>query len=73
MKLRDGAEADEQLSKLRKAYEPYIYALATHLSQELPPWIPLKKGKDNWQTTAWARESGLVDKNVATVTVDEHF
>ena len=72
-KLRDGAEADEQLTKLRKAYEPYIYALATHLSQELPPWIPKKKGKDNWQTTAWGRESGLIDKNIATVIVDEHF
>src|SRR3984893_5405447 len=52
-------------------------SLAMHLSQTLPPWIPQKKGKDNWQTSAWARESGLLDKvdkkDGPTVTVDEHF
>ncbi len=54
-------------------YEPYIYALANYLNQTLPPWIPLKKGKDNWQTTAWAQSAGLVDKEVATVIADDHF
>ncbi|HEX3543808.1 MAG TPA: potassium channel family protein [Candidatus Acidoferrum sp.] len=77
MKLRDGEEADRQLLKLRSMYEPFVYSLAMHLSQTLPPWIPQKKGKDNWQTSAWARESGLLDKvdkkDGATVTVDEHF
>ena len=76
-KLRNGEEADQQLLKLRSMYEPFIYSLATHLSQTLPPWIPQKKGKDNWQTTAWARESGLLDKvdkkDGTTVGVDEHF
>jgi len=76
-KLRDGEEADQQLLKLRSMYEPFIYSLATHLSQTLPPWIPQKKGKDNWQTTAWARESGLLDKvdkkDGTTLSVDEHF
>jgi Ion channel len=74
MKLHDGEEADRQLHKLRNMYEPFIYSLAMHLSQPLPPWIPQKKGKDNWQTTAWARESGLLDKkDVTTVVIDEHF
>src|ERR1700730_12275449 len=77
MKLHDGEEADRQLLKLRSMYEPFVYSLAMHLSQTLPPWIPQKKGKDNWQTSAWARESGLLDKvdkkDGTTVTVDEHF
>ncbi|MDP9339462.1 MAG: potassium channel family protein [Acidobacteriota bacterium] len=74
MKLHDGEEIDRQLTELRKMYEPYIYALALHLKQTLPPWIPQRKGKDNWQTTAWARESGLMEnKEVTTVVVDEHF
>src|ERR1700682_2546001 len=77
MKLNDGQEADHQLVALRKMYEPYIHALAVYLNQTLPPWIPEKKGKDNWQTTAWARESGLLDKvdkkDGTTVSVDEHF
>jgi voltage-gated potassium channel Kch len=74
MKLHDGEEADCQLTALRKMYEPFIHSLAVYLNQTLPPWIPQKKGKDNWQTTAWARESGLIDKkDVTTVIVDEHF
>jgi hypothetical protein len=74
MKLREGEEADRSLLGLRKMYEPFIYALAAYLNQALPPWIPQKKGKDNWQTSAWARESGLIDKKeVTTVIIDEHF
>jgi hypothetical protein len=72
MKLRDGTEADAKLIKLRNMYEPYIYGLGSYLSQPLPPWIPLKKGKDNWQTTAWAQVTGKVGKGGA-VTVDDHF
>jgi Ion channel len=73
LKLRDGAEADEKLQKLRNMYEPYIYALGAHLSQPLPAWIPAKRAKDNWQTTAWAQISGQLEKGSATVTVDDHF
>jgi hypothetical protein len=73
MKLHDGEEADRKLAGLRRMYEPYIYALANYLNQTLPPWIPLKKGKDNWQTTAWAQSAGLIDKEISTVIADEHF
>jgi hypothetical protein len=73
MKLHDGAEADAQLAGLRKMYEPYVYALADYLRLSLPPWIPQKKGKDNWQTSGWARASGSADKEGAAVRVDDHF
>jgi Ion channel len=74
MKLHVGEEVDAHLLKLRTMYEPFVYSLAVHLSLTLPPWIPQKKGKDNWQTTAWASESGLLDKkDITTVVVDEHF
>src|SRR6202171_4414458 len=73
MKLHDGAQADRKLTEFRKMYEPYIFALANYLNQTLPPWIPQKKGKDNWQTTAWAQSAGLIDQEVATVIVDDHF
>jgi hypothetical protein len=73
MKLHDGEQADRKLAEFRKMYEPYIFALANYLNQTLPPWIPQKKGKDNWQTTAWAQSAGLIDKEVATVIVDDHF
>jgi hypothetical protein len=73
MKLHDGEQADSKLAEFRKMYEPYIYALANYLNQTLPPWIPAKKGKDNWQTTAWAQSAGHVKKEVATVVADDHF
>ena len=74
MKMLDSEAADRQLTELRCMYEPYIYGLAEYLNQALPPWIPQKKGKDNWQTTAWALQSGLTDeKNVRTVVDEEHF
>jgi hypothetical protein len=74
MKILDTEAADRQLTELRGMYEPYIYGLAEYLKQSLPPWIPQKKGKDNWQTTAWALQSGVVDeKNVRTVVDEEHF
>jgi hypothetical protein len=43
----------ERLSKLRKGYEPYAFALSRELLMELPPWMPVDGHKDNWETTAW--------------------
>jgi hypothetical protein len=73
VKLHDDAEADRKLAELRNMYEPYLYALAEYLSLSLPPWIPAKRGKDNWQTTAWGRSAGLVEKEAAAIAADEHF
>ena len=73
LRLRDGEEADRQLTAVRNSYEPYIYALASYLNQTLPPWIPQAKGKDNWQTTAWGEAAGFVGKKVETAAVDDHF
>ena len=75
LKLRDGDDADRRLTELRRMYEPYIHALAAYLNQTLPPWIPQKKGKDNWQTTAWGQTAGLIEKEKETAHVhaDDHF
>ena len=72
LKLHDEPSADQHLVELRRMYEPYIYALAQYLNQPLPPWIPQKKGKDNWQTTAWGEAAGLVEKQQAHA-IDDHF
>ena len=73
MKVGDFREMDERLADLRKMYEPYLFALAEYLSLSLPPWIPSAKGKDNWQTTAWGRSAGLVEKEGAAIGADDHF
>jgi|GEM_PF-2137391 hypothetical protein len=66
LKLHDGPEADACLAELRQMYEPYIFALSSHLLQLLPSWIPKEKGKkDNWQTTAWGLAAGMVEKEHA--------
>jgi hypothetical protein len=73
LKLKDGDDADRKLIALRGMYEPYVFALATYLNLALPPWIPQKKGKDNWQTTAWGESAGLSEKKPQVVSVDDHF
>ncbi len=52
----DGETAD-RLARYRKMYEPYAYALATHLMVELPPWIKQQAGADNWETSRWGRKT----------------
>ena len=73
MKLRDSSETDEKLTELRRLYEPYVQALADLLDQRLPPWIPEKAQKDNWQTTAWAQVTGNLEKETASLLHDDHF
>jgi Ion channel len=73
LKLNDGDAADARLIELRNMYEPYIFALASYLNQTLPPWIPQKKGKDNWQTTAWGQAAGLLEPQPSTHHHDDHF
>ena len=59
----------------RDALTRDMFALASYLLLPLPPWIPLKKGKDNWQTTAWGQSTGLIEKEKETphVHADDHF
>lgn len=73
--LRYDEHAELRLRELRQMYEPYVYALASYLNQSLPPWIPEKKGKDNWQTTAWATSSGQLkaEHQASHSHADDHF
>ncbi|HTT32033.1 MAG TPA: potassium channel family protein [Methylomirabilota bacterium] len=73
VELANDPEAEHKLHELRKMYEPYLFALAEYLSLSLPPWIPPTKGKDNWQTTAWGRSAGLVEREAAPIGEAEHF
>ncbi|HKW57689.1 MAG TPA: potassium channel family protein [Candidatus Acidoferrum sp.] len=75
MTLRSDEAADSRLRELRRMYEPYVHALASYLNQTLPPWLPEKKGKDNWQTTAWAKSVGMgeKEKEPSHAHADDHF
>jgi hypothetical protein len=71
--LRATPESEQKLFELRRMYEPYVFALAQHLNQTLPSWIPGSKSKDNWQTTAWAQSIGATDKEPISLVHDDHF
>jgi Ion channel len=73
MNLSAAPESEHKLLELRRMYEPYVSALAEHLSQSLPSWIPDQKSKDNWQTTAWAQAVGAIDKDAISLVHDDHF
>lgn len=51
--LRAGHEADDELAKLRRMYEPFVSALAGELLMPLPSWLPTEGAMDAWQITRW--------------------
>ena len=73
LRAGDISEMGERLAELRNMYEPYLFGLAEYLGLTLPPWIPPAKGKDNWQTTAWGRSAGLLEKEGAAIGAEDHF
>ncbi len=73
VKLRDGDEMEQNLTALRMLYEPYIYSLSQYLRLTVPPWITESTGRDNWQTSAWERRTGIKREGKETEAEDEHF
>ena len=55
--LCDGPEDDKKLSEMRESYEPYVHSLSDFLLFTLPPWLPAPDSPDNWQTSAWDRDT----------------
>lgn len=70
--LRQGEEANQKLTELRRSYEPYVNALAQHLFITLPPWFPSMNRADNWQTSAWERISSRL-RSLQKSDTDDHF
>jgi hypothetical protein len=70
-KLSATPEADQKLAELRNLYEPYVFGLAERFSQSMPGFIPAKKSKDNWQTTAWTKTTN--GTAAAALVHDDHF
>jgi hypothetical protein len=53
--LRPSAEAEEQLTRLRALYEPYVHGMAGRLLLQLPDWFPADDTRDNWLTAGARR------------------
>ncbi len=63
----------ERLGELRRMYEPYAQALASHLLFELPPWIADAPKRDNWQGGPWDRQIGARHSAEHAAEREEHF
>lgn len=51
MSLRDAAQADSELARLRATYEPFVNALSVYLLTPLPTWLPTPDAVDDWEET----------------------
>ena len=56
VRLPDLPPTPEALAKLRRAYEPFVAALARDLALDAPAWLLDDPAPDNWQTSAWDGE-----------------
>ena len=51
VRLRRSSDADAELVKLRRSYEPYVAGLGRMLMMPLPAWWRQGVVRDNWQTS----------------------
>ncbi len=49
-----------RLNEMRALYEPYVECLRRYLSMDLPPFVPDRPHRDNWQTVAKVGEATQV-------------
>ncbi|HXY15032.1 MAG TPA: potassium channel family protein [Terriglobales bacterium] len=75
VRLKEGTEFTEKLTKLRAMYEAYAHALAQTLLITLPPWMFEERHKDNWQAGPWDRliQSKGLGGLSPRQTFDDHF
>jgi len=73
VRLREGRDADQKLSELRLMYEPYVYSLSSYFFEPVPLWISKTSLTDNWQKSAWRRDSTLRKDLLSGQVEDQHF
>jgi hypothetical protein len=51
--LKSDSIREEELTALRRTYEPFACALSRHFLMALPPWMSDGQDRDNWSETTW--------------------
>jgi hypothetical protein len=64
MVLRDPQAFEEKLSRLRRMYEPYVFALSGRLMVSLSTWLRVWERPDNWRTGARERTSAGLPRSL---------
>jgi hypothetical protein len=72
MRLREGDTVAQKLAEVRRSYEPFVQGLSQYLVIALPPWFIESRRKDNWQTSAWEKSTGLPASGQKVSVDDEH-
>jgi hypothetical protein len=72
IELRERPGIEPKLIELRRMYEPFVNALATHLVLKLPPIRVDGQPVDNWQTSAWMRRTSGIGKLALAEPGDDH-
>lgn len=73
LKLREATVLEQNLSELRRMYEPYVYSLSRYLHVTVPPWMRKSKTEDNWETSPWGGKVGFQKKKRLRQIWEEHF
>ncbi|RII27370.1 MAG: two pore domain potassium channel family protein [Geobacter sp.] len=72
--LRQGEDVDQELTELRRQYEPYANALALYLRITVPPWAIKTGHSDNWQANPWEKRGrAKAQPHLPAEEDDEHF
>jgi len=72
IEVREDEAVDRKLTELRMMYEPFVNAIARYLLLTLPPLAPASMPVDNWQTSAWMRQTGGIGDLVPAEPGDDH-
>ena len=73
LRFREEKSVDQQLSELRKMYEPYVHSLSSYLHFSIPSWVPKGSRIDNWQASSWGRSRGFQIEGPSDTGQGEHF
>jgi hypothetical protein len=62
--VKDVPEFREKLTRLRRMYEPYVFALSRHLMIGMATWLRESERVDNWRTSAWEHSSSGLPRSL---------
>jgi hypothetical protein len=72
VEIRESEASDKKLAELRRMYEPFVNALSAFLVLPLPVVAPDSTPVDNWQTSAWMRQTKGINELVPAEQGDDH-
>jgi hypothetical protein len=70
---REGAALERRLNELRAMYEPFVVSLSDFFVLPVPPFLADAPPVDNWQTSAWMRQTIGMASLAPTQPDDDHL